>query len=119
MMRAWQGAFGAVRVNGMVSPAYVVAKPLCEIDTRYIEALLRTPSAIQEMHRYSYGVADFRLRLYWDKFRTIKVCFPPLEEQRRIADYIDEKSSEIDSIIAECDKYYLETIKKAAVLKAA
>ena len=27
MMRAWQGAFGAVRVDGMVSPAYVVAKP--------------------------------------------------------------------------------------------
>ena len=111
MMRAWQGAFGAVRVNGMVSPAYVVAKPLREIDTRYIEALLRTPSAIQEMHRHSYGVADFRLRLYWDKFRTIKICFPPLDEQRRIADYIDEKSNEIDSIISE-KKQQIETIEE-------
>src|SRR5437868_2568802 len=27
MMRAWQGGFGAVRVIGMVSPAYVVARP--------------------------------------------------------------------------------------------
>ena len=111
MMRAWQGAFGAVRVNGMVSPAYVVAKPLREIDTRYIEALFRTPSAIQEMHRYSYGVADFRLRLYWDKFRTIKVCFPPLEEQHRIADYIDEKASEIDAIITE-KKQQIEMIEE-------
>ena len=25
MMRAWQGAIGAVRINGMVSPAYIVA----------------------------------------------------------------------------------------------
>ena len=111
MMRAWQGAFGAVRVNGMVSPAYVVAKPLKKIDTRYIEALLRTPSAIQEMHRYSYGVADFRLRLYWDKFRTIKVCFPPLEEQHRIADYIDEKANEIDTIIATKQRQ-IETIEE-------
>ncbi len=111
MMRAWQGAFGAVRVNGMVSPAYVVAKPLKKIDTRYIEALLRTPSAIQEMHRYSYGVADFRLRLYWDKFRTIKVCFPPLEEQHKIADYIDEKANEIDTIIATKQRQ-IETIEE-------
>ncbi len=111
MMRAWQGAFGAVRVEGMVSPAYVVAKPKIEIESRYMEALLRTPSAIQEMHRYSYGVADFRLRLYWDKFRTIKVCFPPLQEQRAIADYIDDKVIEIDSVISE-KKQQIETIEE-------
>lgn len=82
MMRAWQGAFGAVRVDGMVSPAYVIVKPRREIDSRYMEALLRTQPAKEEMKRYSHGIADFRLRLYWDKFRTIKVCFPPIEEQR-------------------------------------
>ena len=27
MMRAWQGAIGTVRTEGMVSPAYIVAKP--------------------------------------------------------------------------------------------
>ena len=111
MMRAWQGAFGAVRVEGMVSPAYVVAKPKIEIESRYMEALLRTPSAIQEMHRYSYGVADFRLRLYWDKFRTIRVCYPPLQEQKAIADYIDDKVIEIDSIISE-KKQQIATIEE-------
>lgn len=102
MMRAWQGAFGAVRVDGMVSPAYVVAKPKnpAQIDSRYIEALLRTPSAIEEMHRYSRGIVDFRLRLYWPEFRSIHICLPPIEEQTQIADYIDEKSKQIDKLIA-------------------
>lgn len=101
MMRAWQGAFGAVRVDGMVSPAYVVAKPTgrVEIDSRYIEALIRSPMGIEEMNRYSYGIMDFRKRLYWPQFRTIKICLPQLPEQQEIADYIDSKAAEIDVII--------------------
>lgn len=101
MMRAWQGAFGAVRIDGMVSPAYVVAKPTgrVEIDSRYIEALIRSPMGIEEMNRYSYGIMDFRKRLYWPQFRTIKICLPQLPEQQEIADYIDSKAAEIDVII--------------------
>ena len=117
MMRAWQGAFGAVRVDGMVSPAYVIVKPRREIDSRYMEALLRTQPAKEEMKRYSHGIADFRLRLYWDKFRTIKVCFPPIEEQREIADYIDQKCAEIDTLIAKKEQFLteLENYKKSMI----
>lgn len=102
MMRAWQGAFGAVRVDGMISPAYIVAKPrgTAEIDNRYFEALLRTPMAIEEMHRYSRGIMDFRLRLYWTEFRNIRVCLPSIDEQRSIADYLDTKCAQIDALIA-------------------
>ena len=102
MMRAWQGAFGAVRVDGLVSPAYVVAKPkkTIPLDSRYIEALLRTPVAIEEMHRYSRGIIDFRLRLYWPEFKNIRICLPSIEEQCKIADYIDEITSKVDALIA-------------------
>ena len=101
MMRAWQGAFGAVRVDGMVSPAYVVAKPKknIELDSRYMEALLRTSEATEEMHRYSRGIVDFRLRLYWPEFKNIRICLPSIEEQIEIADYIDEKVAAIDALI--------------------
>ena len=101
MMRAWQGAFGAVRVDGMVSPAYVVAKQkrITDIDSRFIEALIRSPMGIEEMNRFSYGIMDFRKRLYWPQFRIMKVCLPDINEQRMIADYIDLRSVEIDSVI--------------------
>ena len=117
MMRAWQGAFGAVRVDGMVSPAYVVARPMQQLDSRYVEYLFRTPEAIEEMHRYSYGVADFRLRLYWSQFRNIRMCVPPYEEQVEIADYIDEKVQEILALIKKKQQYLveLENYKKSLI----
>ena len=119
MMRAWQGAFGAVRVNGMVSPAYVVAKPKKQglLDNRYVEALLRTPSAIEEMHRYSRGITDFRLRLYWPEFKNIRICVPSHSEQIEIADYIDGKSAEIDALIQSKQQYLaeLENYKKSLI----
>ncbi len=119
MMRAWQGAFGAVRVEGMVSPAYVVAKPKdgIEIDSRYMEALLRTSEATEEMHRYSRGIVDFRLRLYWPEFKNIRICLPPIEEQREIADYIDRKNEEIDRLIKKKEQFIseLENYKKSLI----
>ncbi len=117
MMRAWQGAFGAVRVEGMVSPAYVIAKPKRDIDSRYMEALLRTPAAKEEMKRYSHGITDFRLRLYWEKFKCIKICFPSVEEQREIADYIDKKCAEIDALITKKETFLaeLEAYKKSLI----
>ncbi|THD10096.1 restriction endonuclease subunit S [Metallibacterium scheffleri] len=84
MMRAWQGAFGAVAVDGLVSPAYVVAEPSGELRSTYIENLLRTPMAVEEMRRFSRGIADFRMRLYWEYFRDLHVCVPPLDEQDEI-----------------------------------
>lgn len=119
MMRAWQGAFGAVRVDGMVSPAYVVAKPKnnVNLDNRYIEALLRTSEATEEMHRYSRGIVDFRLRLYWPEFKNIRICLPTIEEQKEIADFIDNKSAEIDKLIAKKESFIaeLEKYKKSMI----
>ena len=119
MMRAWQGALGAVRVDGMVSPAYVVAKPKKNtmLDSRYMEALLRTPAATEEIHRYSRGIVDFRLRLYWPEFKNICICLPPIEEQQEIAEYIDKKTAEIDQLIAKKKVFLseLEQYKKSLI----
>lgn len=88
MMRAWQGAFGTVAVDGMVSPAYVVARPRTDLPTAFIELLLRTPKAVEEMRRHSHGVTDFRLRLYWNAFKEIRVAIPPRAEAIKICQAI-------------------------------
>ena len=99
MMRAWQGGFGAVLVAGLVSPAYVVARPRRPLVTKFIELLLRTPAAIEEMRCHSYGVADFRLRLYWDHFKTLRVALPPLAEQREIVEAAQRETESIDALV--------------------
>ena len=85
MMRAWQGAIGTVRTAGMVSPAYIVAKPNDKVYPLFMDYYTRTPQMINQINRQSYGVTDFRKRLYWDSFAPIGCTLPPIEEQRKIA----------------------------------
>lgn len=100
MMRAWQGAIGAVRTDGLVSPAYVVAAPTDALNPAYFEYLYRTDWLIGEMNRASKGITDFRKRLYWQEFKQLLTLVPPREEQDRIVAFIDKKASDIEASIA-------------------
>jgi type I restriction enzyme S subunit len=111
MMRAWQGGFGTVRVEGMVSPAYVVARPRCTLSTRFVEHVLRTPHAVEEMRRHSRGVTDFRLRLYWEEFKNIRVALPPDDEQAQIVDALDRETAKIDALVEE-QRRLIELLKE-------
>lgn len=119
MMRAWQGAFGAVAVSGLVSPAYVVARPIAEFRTKFLEHLLHTKSAAEEIRRYSRGIADFRMRLYWEYFRDIRVCLPPLPEQDEILSHIDRETARIEGLIEKTERSIaLLQEKRAALITA-
>lgn len=100
MMRAWQGGIGSVSVHGMVSPAYVVAEPIAEIDATYFELLYRTPVYIWQMDAASKGITDFRKRLYWDDFRNLITILPPMAEQQEITQAIEAMTAKISSGIA-------------------
>ncbi len=120
MMRAWQGGFGTVTVMGMVSPAYVVARPLKMVKTAYIEHLLRTPQAIEQMRRHSRGVTDFRLRLYWDEFKNIRVALPPIEETTAICAKISELEERFSAMSAEsAESIRLLQERRTALISAA
>jgi type I restriction enzyme S subunit len=103
MMRAWQGGFGAVKVNGMVSPAYVVARPKIKLITSYFENVLRTPQAIEQMRRYSRGVTDFRLRLYWEEFKNLQLPVPTISEMIEICEKITKMCEKFDALTDACE----------------
>ena len=120
MMRAWQGGFGTVTVAGMVSPAYVVARPKTQVATAYIEHLLRTPKAIEQMRRHSRGVTDFRLRLYWDEFKNIGVPIPPPDEAIAICSRIAYMEIEFKALTSACDESInLLQERRSALISAA
>jgi type I restriction enzyme S subunit len=48
----------------------------------------------------SRGVIDSRLRLYPEQFFTFPVIIPPVIEQKKIADFLDEKCREIDKLVS-------------------
>jgi len=99
MMRAWQGGFGAAKISGLISPAYVVCRPRFGASSEYFELLLRTPNAISEVKRFSRGITDFRLRLYWEDFKAVEVPVPPDAEQQSILKFLDYETAKIDALI--------------------
>ena len=64
------------------------------------------------------GVSGFgRWRLQADKFLNFYIPIPPYEEQQEIADYLDKKCSEIDTLIAKKEQIAaeLENYKKSLI----
>ena len=100
MMRAWQGGFGVAKVDGLVSPAYVVARPKKDLHPVYFEYLLRTPSCVEQFHRASKGIADFRQRLYWEHFRQIRLVLPTYIQQVEIASHIESEQERTAPIVS-------------------
>ena len=96
MMRAWQGAIGVAKSEGMISPAYISAIPNDEVYPLFMDYALRRDSAISEINNLSYGVTDFRKRLYWDSFVKVGCMIPSVDEQRKI--YVFFKN--LDNLIA-------------------
>lgn len=99
MMRMWQGAVGVAPEDGLISPAYVVARPFPEIDPRYYTYLFRTTAYMREVNKFSRGIVSDRNRLYWDEFKQMPSAFPPSEEQTRIADFLDDHGRRTSRLI--------------------
>jgi len=99
MMRMWQGAIGVVPVDGLVSPAYVVASPLAGTDATYFNYLYRTGAYMAEVDKFSRGIVKDRNRLYWDDFKQMPSPVPPREEQLAISRFLDEHSRRIWALV--------------------
>jgi len=99
MMRLWQGAVGVAPVDGLISPAYVVARPFPEVDTRYYAYLFRTEAYMAEVNQYSRGIVSDRNRLYWDEFKQMPSVFPLPAEQTAIANFLDEHGRQVRQLI--------------------
>ena len=100
IMLAWKRAMGVSEYTGIVSPAYCIYRGKQNMCAKYFHYLFRTDMYANLFKQYSTGIIDSRLRLYPDKFLALKCQVPPINTQRRIADYLDRKCSQIDVIIA-------------------
>ena len=85
-MRMWQGAVGSSDYDGIVSPAYVVARPAIELDTTCFGYLLKRPEMLYKYLCDSQGNSKDTQTLKFNRFADIEVTMPAnLEEQRVIS----------------------------------
>ena len=105
MMRMWQGAVGIVPTDGMVSPAYVVARPRTSAtNSSYYELFFRTDACKGEINRQSTGIVSDRNRLYWDSFKQLKLPVPPETEQQDIVEGVREKLKPLEQTKASLNR---------------
>lgn len=102
-MKAWQGSMAISDLRGIVSPAYYTFEVDNErFDLRFLHYALRNPAYKQEYMRISAGLRVGQWDLNKNEFKNLKYAFPEnKEEQKAIADYLDEKISQIDALIIE------------------
>ena len=100
--------------EGMISPAYKCFKCLPHIHARYVDYYFRTVFVGRKYMRYSKNV---RYSLNADEFMALPILVPPLEEQRRIADFLDRECAKIDLITADIEKQIeiLEQYKRSVI----
>ena len=100
LMNAFMGSIGFSAHDGIVSPAYAVAKPRSKIEPGYFHELFRTTAYTGEFNRLSYGIMYERNRLYFERFKLVPVLIPPLDEQREIVQAIEKQTAELNETIA-------------------
>ena len=111
IMLAWKRGLGVSSFYGIVSPSYAVYTPSNEVRSSFFHYLLRTEDAIAEFKRNSTGIIESRLRLYTDSFYALSIAVPSFEEQKAIANYLDEKTSHIDRIV-ETTNTHIDKLKE-------
>jgi type I restriction enzyme S subunit len=106
-MSASSGALGLAKQGGLVSPDYAVIEATKLADPRFLEYLMKSSWFVGEMVARLRGIgaggesASVRTpRINIADLGEIEVSLPPIEEQRRIADYLDEQIGRIDEIIS-------------------
>lgn len=99
---------GLIKDNGLTSPAYSQFKFLGQDCPQYYTYLL---TMIDDDKCFLHLSKNLRSSLTEDNFGAILTIQPPIEEQRRIAEYLDKKCGEIDRVV-ETEKTVIEKLKE-------
>ena len=98
-LRSFQGGLEMSEVTGCVTWHYVVLKARKTIYPKFYKWLFKSSMYITALQRTCNFIRDGQ-DLRYSNFSQVPLYEPPLEEQKAIADYLDDKCARIDAIIA-------------------
>ena len=118
-LRSFQGGFEYSNYDGIVSPAYQVYYPSKQVNRNYFKYLFKDKSFIQKLNSYTMSLRDGK-NIAFSDFGNTYLPFPALDEQNKIADFLDKKVSQIDDISKKIQQEItdLEEYRKSIITKA-
>ena len=99
-LRSFQGGFEYSKFEGVCSPAYQVFHAIDSYAENYLRYLFKSEMFIDEMNSLTVGIRDGR-NIKYEDFASSNLILPPYIEQCKIADYLDNECTKIDSIISD------------------
>lgn len=115
-----RGSCGISEYTGSVSLINTVLKPKEDMNARYYNWLFHTSMFSDEFYRWGHGIVDDLWSTGWQEMKKISIPSPSLDEQHKIADFLDQKCSEIDALTADIQTQIetLEEYKKSVITEA-
>ena len=83
--------------DGMISPAYKILKSKDEMLPKYADYWFKF---IFDGRKFQTYAKNLRYTLTYDEFAILPILLPKIDEQQKIADYLDKQCSELDTVIA-------------------
>lgn len=116
-LKAHLGVFALSAYDGLVSPDYAVYYVTGRADLEYLEYLFKTPLYVSEFIKKTTGVAIGFNRLYTDDLFSIPAHYPPMQEQKRIVDYLKDKTLKIEQYVSarERERELLDNLKQSEI----
>ncbi len=114
-MRMWQGVSALSNYSGIVSPAYTILKTNENANALYFSYLFKLTPLINTFYRHSQGLVDDTRCLKYKWFKKIFVAFPPLREQKKIAEILQTQDKLIELQQKKIEE--LKKLKKAYLSK--
>lgn len=109
--------FAISEYDGIVSSDYAVYKCQVSASSEYMVKLFSTDMYREAFNRKASGIGDGFNRLYTNDLFSMYAIFPPLEEQKAIVAYIEEKCNKVNSLIRELEAEieYLKEYKQKLI----
>ena len=107
---------GIARERGIITSAYVTLRSIRSLCPSYFHYLLHTYDLLKVLYNMGSGV---RQGLNYEELSKVKLIEPPLDEQQKIAYFLDRKCAEIDGLIADIQAQIdtLEQHKKSTIIE--
>lgn len=115
-----RNACGISDRDGSVSLINIVLQPRDIMNPNYYNWLFHTDQFADEFYKWGHGIVDDLWTTRWNDMKNILIPYPPLEEQKRIASWLDEKCTSIDAAIDAAEKEIekFKTYKHAIITNA-
>ena len=115
-----RGSCGIAPCDGSVSLINTILSPMGEMNPRYYDWLFHTIEFGDEFYKCGHGIVDDLWTTGWQDMKKIRIPYPSLAEQEKIADVLDSQCSQIDAISADIQKEIeiLEQYKRSVITEA-